>query len=170
MSTTPREERCLREIVRRLQQITMANGYQTDAGLRVYLDPPDNHGDQGDYPRIDVLTGDTAPAQEWNRSHGMVELPVTIAGFDRVPHPLTESEDAVDIALAARTAGGRVWLDIMRALFEPSGGLEDDLDANASAFRYTSHAIHPHDDGGRIAAALIDTTVEYMLHANAPGK
>lgn len=170
MSAVPREERCLREIIRRLQQITPANGYLTNAGASVTLDPPDSHGDRGPYPRIEVLTADTVPANEWNRSHGLVELPVTIAGFDAIPDALTESTDPIDVAMAARIAAGNVWLDMMRALFTAPGAYDDDLDGHARVFAYASHAIHPHDDGGRIAAAIIDTTVQYVLHASDPSQ
>lgn len=164
-----REERILVEIVKRLQRITIANGFATNAGLQVAVDPEDSHADADAGDAIAVLPGDALPV-DTNRNANRVQLPVAIQAFTQSRPELPADASALERAAAARKAGYVLWRDVMRALFPSAASYADDLAGAASTFTYAGHGIYPRGEGEKTTSIFVDTTVEYVLHTNDPDK
>lgn len=167
-----REERYLRALVARLQRITIANGFNTDAGTRLEVDPPDDHEDDwatGAPPRIVVLP-DSVEAASINRHLVNAQQLISIGGFTNAKPPASEDDTELDAALRRRAVAYPLLEDLLRALF-PDGAADayqDDLDSAAATFTYNGHALYPRDDGGKTTVVEINVLVDFKLHLNNP--
>lgn len=170
MSTT-HEERILLALVARLQTLLPANGYTTDAGERVVVDPFDRHGDFDRHDRVAILPGDVI-GETNNRDRHLVQWPITVRLYTQREFEFDHEPTAAEVALLPRMAGTRAWRDLMRALFpgDASDAYDDDLGGQCKALRYAGHAIYPRDDGEKTTAVFVDLDVQYYLHTNDPDK
>ena len=166
------EERILAELAKRLQRVLQANGYATDAGQLVEVDPEDRHADdQGAYPCIAILPGDVVSLGR-NRVSHQVEMPIVIRGYTQA-EPVLDPDAPPEVqAIAERQAAYVLFRDLMKALFPADAALilSDDLGGTCKTFDYSGHAIYTRDDGNKTTAVYIDCNVEYVLHTSNPDK
>lgn len=158
-----REERIVSTLVARL--LTLDN-------VTVQVDPDDEHGDSLEGDRVDVLLGDTEREKEENRHIYPVTKRLTIRGLTQAPETPPDPDTALERAMRNLRIGYALLGRILAAAF-PSAtaqAYQDDLDGNASAFTWLSHAVHPRADGGNTVAVFVDCDVTYKLHLNAPDK
>lgn len=169
-----REERYIRALVARLQRITIANGFNTNGGTRVEVDPPDEHEDDYDWtpttpPRVVVLPDSVDPAGI-NRHLVNAQQSISIVGYTNATLPPADDETDVDLALRRRAVAYPLLADLLRALF-PDGAADayqDDLDSVATSITYNGHALYPRDDGGKTTVVEISVLVDFKLHLNNP--
>jgi hypothetical protein len=109
----------LTAIVARLEQIQIANEFETDAGLRVFLGEAPALGPDDPDQAIAVLVGDDVPT--YQGEHVLVALPIQIAAVAKAdldaPWVIVEqliSDIKKAIELEDRTLGGRVKRQIKR--------------------------------------------------------
>lgn len=158
-----REERIVSALVARLLTLD---------GVTVQVDPDDEHGDSLEGDRVDVLLGDTERDKEENRHAYPVSKRVTIRGLTQAPDTPPNPDSALERAMRNLRVGYALLGRILAAAFPGTTAdiYQDDLDGNAGAFTWLSHAVHPRADGGNTVAVFVDCAVTYKLHLNTPDK
>lgn len=159
MST--REERILEVIRTRMATVPGV--------IRVELDPPDEHADEGPFPAIGIIPQATVPVQDGQRSQLVVQMPVTVRGITQAA---AESPGLGDVPASARSTAYALFRQMLAALFPlPGAGIgtyHDRADGHALFLNYTGHELVPRGDGGKTYAVFIDCEAEYVLHLNDP--
>lgn len=109
----PMRQRILEAFMARIQQITVENGYETDAGSRVYLGETPELGEDDPINAIAIIVGDTEP--QYQGAQVLERLPVEIQALAKadLDQPYIAAEVILgDIVRAVeqedRTLGGVV--------------------------------------------------------------
>lgn len=145
----------------RLLDITVANGYRTDAGL--YVDPDDRYADEDsdEFPRLtwadyaEEVTDQILETDSPIPDESVNELTFTVTGFARVG----DAEIAGNVAriLIADIKEGMLREDDKRL-----GGLLND------PLRYKARRIDLPEPGGGIVTVLVNFTANYLEQAGNP--
>lgn len=138
------------ELAARLAQITIANGYQTDIGLRVY--DGRRNLDESHMPCVVMVEDDDDPAglQAPNAKTAMPWLLEGHAACDP-DHP--------------NIAGRKIIADLKKAVF--SGDLTFG-DKRAVACRYGGRSIAPRTDGLALVSASVTIVVDVVENLASP--
>lgn len=139
----------------RLQNITVANGYQTDIGLRVLrgrrrLDP-------NQMPCAVVVERDDTVLEFQGQSReprAKVRQPFVLEGH--VECDPDNPNDAAHLIIA----------DIKKAIFTER--LTYGAEQKIVSVEYTGRSIAPREDGMSLVAAAVEITVEYVEHLANP--
>lgn len=138
------------ELAARLAQITIANGYQTDIGLRVY--DGRRNLDETHMPCVVMVEDDDDPAG-MQAPNGKTSMPWLLEGHTACDpdHP--------------NAAGRKIVADLKKAVF--SGDLTFG-DKRAVACRYGGRAIAPRADGLALVSASVTIVVDVVENLAAP--
>jgi len=138
------------ELAARLAQITIANGYQTDIGLRVY--DGRRNLDETNMPCVVMVEDDDDPAG-MQAPNGKTSMPWLLEGHTACDpdHP--------------NAAGRKIVADLKKAVF--SGDLTFG-DKRAVACRYGGRAIAPRADGLALVSASVTIVVDVVENLAAP--
>lgn len=138
------------ELAARLAQITIANGYQTDIGLRVY--DGRRNLDETNMPCVVMVEDDDDPAG-MQAPNGKTSMPWLLEGHTACDpdHP--------------NAAGRKIVADLKKAVF--SGDLTFG-DKRAVACRYGGRSIAPRTDGLALVSASVTIIVDVVENLAAP--
>jgi hypothetical protein len=144
------EDKIAAELATRLAQITIANGYQTDIGLRIF--DGRRNLDETHMPCVVMLEDDDDPAG-MQAPNGKTSLPWLIEG-----HTVCDPDHP---NIAAR----KIVSDLKKAVF--SGDLTFG-DKRAIACRYDGRSISPRQDGLSLVSANIVIVIDVVENLSAP--
>lgn len=165
MSDRPHALRIVDAIQACLADITVANGYHTDAGKNVFRGREDLFGEDQALPCLSIFedeeTSDESKAQPEMQRYATdvryVVLGVTAA----------DPQNPLD-------AGHLLKADIQRALFRrrnaTAGARADLLGGTVRQFVYLASAVVPRGDGGRLTEAAVKCKALYSLNASDPNQ
>lgn len=138
------------ELAARLAQITIANGYQTDIGLRVY--DGRRNLDESHMPCVVMVEDDDDPAG-MQAPNGKTAMPWLLEGHTACDpdHP--------------NVAARKIVADLKKAVF--SGDLTFG-DKRAVACRYGGRSIAPRVDGLALVSASVTIIVDVVENLAAP--
>jgi hypothetical protein len=141
----------------RLAQITVANGYATDIGLRVFRGKR-SLGEEA-VPCVTVIEGDDAPQTGGGKLNGAVTIAQRYAIEGHVVCDPDHPNDAAHLVIA----------DLKRAIFAGGravGGAPKL--GNAREVNYVGRSISSREDGLAIVAASIEIDAVYAEDLRAP--
>lgn len=138
------------ELAARLAQITIANGYQTDIGLRVY--DGRRNLDESHMPCVVMVEDDDDPAG-MQAPNGKTAMPWLLEG-----HTACDPDNP-------NVAGRKIVADLKKAVF--SGDLTFG-DKRAVACRYGGRSIAPRADGLALVSASVTIVVDVVENLAAP--
>lgn len=138
------------ELAARLAQITIANGYQTDIGLRVY--DGRRNLDESHMPCVVMVEDDDDPAT-MQAPNSKTAMPWLIEG-----HAACDPDNP-------NAAGRKIVADLKKAVF--SGDLTFG-DKRAVACRYGGRSIAPRTDGLALVSASVTIVVDVVENLAAP--
>jgi hypothetical protein len=144
------EDKIAAELSARLAQITIANGYQTDIGLRIF--DGRRSLDETQMPCVVLLEDDDEPAG-MQAPNGKASLPWLIEG-----HTVCDPDHP-------NVAGRKIVADLKKAVF--SGDLTFG-DQRAIACRYGGRSISPRQDGLALVSANIVVVIDIVENLSAP--
>ena len=146
----------------RLADIKVINGYETDAGLRVYrgrlLSSPE---DLGDGPVVTIYPRDAVPT----------ERPIEDALEERVRHELHLSiigQALPDDDDHPMDTGWALMGDIKRSIFRSISPLIEGGERISEAPEHAGARLAMPEPGERTAVAIVDVTVRYFQQRNNP--
>ncbi len=137
----------------RLQGITIANGYNTDIGLRVFAGRGSINIEE--VPCI-VLVEEDESVEEQSGTQARVVLPYTIEAHDACD-PLNPNDKA-HLMLA----------DLKRAIFAGDRTFGGKLIKPKDGLQYTGRSIEVRPDGVKLVAASITIEVRYVENLSEP--
>ena len=140
------------ELANRVAQITVANGFASDAGLKVFrgrrrLMP-------GQLPCVVVLERKTVPLEQ-SRTDAKVRAEFVIEG-----HAEGDPDNPNDM-------GHLLDSDIMRAIFDAPEFVYGEQRRRTS-YEYGGTEISPREDGSKHVATAVDVAVEYVIQKANP--
>lgn len=138
------------ELAARLAQITIANGYQTDIGLRVY--DGRRNLDESHMPCVVMVEDDDDPAA-MQAPNSKTAMPWLIEG-----HTACDPDNP-------NAAGRKIVADLKKAVF--SGDLTFG-DKRAVACRYGGRSISPRTDGLALVSASVTIIVDVVENLASP--
>jgi hypothetical protein len=144
------EDKIAAELATRLAQITIANGYQTDIGLRIF--DGRRRLDETQMPCIVMLEDDDEPSGQ-QAPNGKASLPWVIEGHTACDpdHP--------------NVAGRKIVADLKKAVFSADLTFGD---KRAIACRYDGRSISPRQDGLDVVSANIVIVIDVVENLAAP--
>lgn len=136
-------------IADRIETITVANGFNTDIGLKVLRGR--RRVDGSDVPCVSIIEGDDTPQSQTLRSAN-ISQPYSIEAQDTCDpdHP----NDKAHLLLK----------DLKRAIFGP----DSDLARTVKNIKYAGRAIAPREDGTSIVVAGIQIEVLFVEDLTNP--
>lgn len=148
-----RRHRILNELMTRLQGITPANGYATDAGTRFLYGAVEGLGkdDVKDGPLLNMVPGNLARLEDTS-ARLLVQLPISIRGMSKV--------DPEDQLAALEPLLG----DIEKAIF----GVDDKLAGEAHDVEYVTDLVVDRIEGGEVGVVGLDLLVKWFKTVGSP--
>lgn len=144
----------LLSLVPRLQAISIANGYATDAGTSVLLGPvPRQTGEAFPFCRVHE-TGADNESEVAHRPHATIRVNFVAEAFASEPA-------AADVLATGHLLVG----DLKKALF---GDAQRDLNGQAIAARLEGYSIVPPEDGSDVVIAQVRGSFSFVDHFNSP--
>ncbi len=116
---SPKLQRIVDEIIRRVSQITMQNGYVTDIGLRVFVD---NRPPQEDAVPCVVVGMQERTVESFLNCAAKTTMTITVTGYDRIGHVETYQR-GIDILSDIQTAVENEDMTLDRLLMGSEYGL-----------------------------------------------
>lgn len=129
----------------RLQAVQVANGFNTDAGLRVYRGRR-TFDFEGDYPVFSVWSPENTPADNRHNERHDLTLSVVVEG-----HALADLDNPND---AAQDLLGDIKQALFLAADRTMGNLVADL-------RWTAEATEVPEDGGQVVSVRVFAEASY---------
>lgn len=144
----------LASLVPRLQAISIANGYLTDAGASVVLGPvPRQDGEALPFIRLHETSADAESAAPY-APHSKLRVQFVAEAY-------AEQAAAADIV----ATGHLLVADLKKALF---GDVRRDLNGQAIDARLEGYSIVPPESGSDIVLAQVRGSFSFVDHFNAP--
>lgn len=147
-------ERALAEVARRLESITVANGYSTDAGLRVFR--ARRSISKTDLPCVVVWAGQEA-IENGDGSHLAYSVVLSI---------IVDGHVMANQLTTGKTVEG-LRADIKRAVLSDRSGALSDSVGNIGLLAILSSDGAPRDDGGESETVAVQFSASYReAHGN----
>ena len=152
--STPKAYTLISSLLPRLQAISVANGYLTNAGASVQLGP---------IPHVD---GEAVPFIRLTETDAAVESPAPYAPHSKIRVQfMAEAYAEEPIAANVIATGHNLLADLKKALF---GDVTRDLNGAAIDARLEGYSILPPESGSDLVVAQVRGSFSFVDHFNAP--